>query len=159
MITRTVAGQQFTFAADDVRRAVRGVLPEPLREHYVVIDGVRYPPKQVLSLLTGLDRADFTTHQARRVLQRAGIAAGRVGQEIHHVQRPTHRDDWPHGGREAEMLRAHQGRWVAQRGLDVLVAADTPQDVVAWLHEHGQRDAVIFRVPHREADVDGATVR
>lgn len=156
MITRTVAGQRFSFDINDVRRVVRGVQPEPLREHYVVVDGVRYPPKQVLALLTGLDRADFTTHQARRILQRAGLPAGRVGHRVHPAER---RRDWPHGGNEAATLRPYQGRWVAQRGLEVLVAADTPQEVIAWLNVHGQRDAEVFRVPSEEADADSTKLR
>ena len=32
--------------------------------------GRPFPPKQVICLATGLDRADFTTHQARRILTR-----------------------------------------------------------------------------------------
>lgn len=48
-------------------------MPEPLRGHYVLVEGRRYPPKQVLSLATGLDRADFATHQARRTLKRLGF--------------------------------------------------------------------------------------
>lgn len=156
MVTRTVAGKRFSIDVEDVRRVVHGVLPEPIREHYVVVDGVRYPPKQVLSLLTSLDRADFTTHQARRILQRVGLPAGRVGHQVHH---PQHRHDWPQGGREAAALRPHQGRWIAQRGLEVLVAADTPQEVVAWLNRHGQRDAEVFRVPSRESDADSTALR
>ena len=38
------------------------MLPDPVREHYAVVHGRRYPPKQVLACVTGLDRADFTTH-------------------------------------------------------------------------------------------------
>ena len=33
-----------------------GTSPEPIREHFVVISGRRWPPKQVLALVTGLDR-------------------------------------------------------------------------------------------------------
>src|SRR5215475_2754736 len=61
-----------------VETALDGVLPEPIHEHFVVINGRRWPPKQVLALVTGLDRADFTTHQARRALARLGFPAGRA---------------------------------------------------------------------------------
>jgi hypothetical protein len=37
------------------------VLPDPLDDHYVVVVRRRHPPKQVISLITGLDRADFNT--------------------------------------------------------------------------------------------------
>jgi len=46
------------------------VLPDPVREHYVVVRGRRYPPKQVLACVTGLDQADFTRHEARRIRTR-----------------------------------------------------------------------------------------
>lgn len=68
-----IAGQPFALDADQVRQAVAGVLPESLHEHYVVIDGRRFPPKQVIAAVTGLDRADFTTHQARPTLHRLGF--------------------------------------------------------------------------------------
>jgi hypothetical protein len=34
-------------------------------DHFAVVNGRRFPPKQVISLVTGLDRADFNMHQAR----------------------------------------------------------------------------------------------
>jgi len=61
MTTMTVSGHQFDLDARSVEAALQGALPEPIHEHFVVINGRRWPPKQVLSLVTGLDRADFTT--------------------------------------------------------------------------------------------------
>jgi hypothetical protein len=71
--TMTVSGHRYELDARGVQTMLEGVLPEPIREHYVVINGRRWPPKQVLALVTGLDRADFTTHQARRALTRLGF--------------------------------------------------------------------------------------
>jgi len=67
-MTRTVqiSGRRFELDTEGVSRKLAGALPEPIQRHYVVIDGRRFPPKQVISLVTGLDRADFTSHQARR---------------------------------------------------------------------------------------------
>lgn len=73
----TIAKQRFELRRDRVERALRGVLPEPISTHYVVIGARRYPPKQVIGLVTGIDRADFTTHQARRVLMGLGFPMGR----------------------------------------------------------------------------------
>ena len=73
----TVSGHRFDLDSRGVEAALQGSLPEPIREHFVVISGRRWPPKQVLALVTGLDRADFTTHQARRALIRLGFTAGR----------------------------------------------------------------------------------
>ncbi|HMD25560.1 MAG TPA: hypothetical protein VKH61_15795, partial [Streptosporangiaceae bacterium] len=55
-----------------------------IHEHFVVINGRRWPPKQVLALVTGLDRADFTTHQARRALTRLGFPAARAASSREH---------------------------------------------------------------------------
>src|SRR5439155_17245677 len=68
----TVSGTVFELDPERIEEAVARVLPDPVREHYVVVRGRRYPPKQVLACVTGLDRADFTTHQARRILRRLG---------------------------------------------------------------------------------------
>lgn len=58
----------------------------------------------------------------------------------------------PTGGREADALRPFVGQWVAQRDLEVLVAADTPQAVLAWLERYGQRADAMFRVPNDESE-------
>jgi hypothetical protein len=56
-----------------IRRAVHGHAPERVRTHWVDVDGVRWPPKQVLALATGLDRDGFTSHRALGVLGRLGL--------------------------------------------------------------------------------------
>ena len=78
MTTMTIMGRAFDLDPQRVERALEGELPEPIHEHFVVISGRRWPPKQVLALVTGLDRADFTTHQARRALTRLGFTAARA---------------------------------------------------------------------------------
>ena len=62
----------------------------------------------------------------------------------------------PHGGQEADLLRPFVGRWVAQRGMEVLVAADTPQAVLAWLERHNQHADAMFKVPVDRAEAAGA---
>src|SRR5438034_4411685 len=112
-----VSGHVFELEPEQVEEAVARVLPEPVREHYVVVGGRRFLPKQVVACVTGLDRADFTTHQARRILKRLGFVR-----------------ELPYGGRQAAALEPYMGKWVALAGpLEVLVAADTPQEVLAWL--------------------------
>jgi hypothetical protein len=106
----------------------------------------------VIGLVTGLDRADFNTHQARRILSRLGFTVGRRSRDpaASAPQRPG-----PHGGREADALRPFAGRWVAQRGLEVLVAAATPEAILAWLERHDQQADAMFRVPADEAEATG----
>jgi hypothetical protein len=149
-----VAQQDFDLEAAEIERKVRDVMPDPLGEHFVVIAGKRFPPKQVISLVTGLDRADFNTHQARRILSRLGFTVGRRSATSPSQPEPPARPG-PHGGREADLLRPFAGRWVAQRGLEVLVAADSPQAVLAWLERHNQKSDAMFRVPRDETEAVG----
>src|ERR1035438_9887731 len=110
-----------------------GCPPEPIYEHFVVINGRRWPPpKQVLALVTGLDRADFTTHQARRALTRLGFTAARSASPRGHHPVPPSAAAPPRpaasgtAGRPeslVEALRPFIGLWVAVRGDEGLVAA------------------------------------
>jgi hypothetical protein len=152
----TISGQQFELERNDVERCLRDLLPDPVHEHYVVVRGRRYPPKQVLSCVTGLDRADFTTHQARRILKRLGFVAARSHRpsdpETGHGNRPK----LGHG-KQADALRPYVGQWVALAGpTEVLVAADSPQEVLAWLARHERRAPYgMFHVPVSVAEAEG----
>ena len=161
----TVSGQRYELDRQSVQAALEGVLPEPIHEHFVVINGRRWPPKQVLALVTGLDRADFTTHQARRALTRLGFPAARAASSREHHAEAAQgtAPPGPAAGEAiarprtlAEALRPFIGLWVAVRGDEVLVAAPSPKDVVAWLTQHGQRAQSMFRVPDSEQAVTGA---
>lgn len=165
MPTMTVSGRQYNLEPRPVEAALQEALPEPLHEHFVVINGRRWPPKQVLALVTGLDRADFTTHQARRALTRLGFTAGRtVAPRARHPHASSAATplspDASGTGRPAmpvaEALRPFIGLWVAVSGDDVLVAAPSPADVVAWLAKHQQRAQSVFRVVDSEQAITGA---
>ena len=165
MTTMTVSGRQYNLEPRPVEAALQEALPEPIHEHFVVINGRRWPPKQVLALVTGLDRADFTTHQARRALTRLGFTAGRaVASRARHPQAFSAAtplsSDASGTGRPAmpvaEALRPFIGLWVAVRGDDVLVAAPSPAEVVAWLAKHQQRAQSVFRVVDSEQAITGA---
>jgi hypothetical protein len=161
----TVSGHRYELDSRGVQAALEGVLPEPIHEHFVVINGRRWPPKQVLALVTGLDRADFTTHQARRALTRLGFPAARALRSREHHMRAVQATG-PSGsaaggpggtpGTLVEALRPFIGLWVAVRGDEVLVAASSPNEVVAWLAQHGQRAQSMFRVPDSDQAITGA---
>ena len=162
MPAMTVSGRKYQLDRRGVEGALQGVLPEPIREHFVVILGRRWPPKQVLSLVTGLDRADFTSHQARRALTRLGFPAGRAARrELALGDEPVD-PARPFGAAArgqaslVEALRPFIGLWVAVRDNEVLVAAPTPKDVVSWLAQHGQRAQSMFRVTDSEHSAVGA---
>jgi hypothetical protein len=163
----TIAHRRFELRRDGVERAMRGVLPEPISSHYVVIGPRRYPPKQVIGILTGLDRADFTSHQARRVLMRLGFPVGRARREPDGEGRRRDAGDLaPHpilardsrAKREhalAETLASFRGQWVAVKDDELLVAAPTPQELVGWLARHDRRADSMFRVPEDELAAGG----
>ncbi len=147
MTVATVAGRHYEFDASMVESALAQIDPEPIHEHYVVVRGRRFPPKQVLAIMTGLDRADFTTHQARAILRRLGFG----------VHRRSSAPDRSGTGRlglstgEDNRLENYLGRWVAQVGSDVVYVADDPESVTRWLRRHGQR-ARVWRVPASPED-------
>ena len=60
---------------------------------------------------------------------------------------------------QAEALRPYIGQWVALADpTHVLVAAETPQEVLAWPARHKRRAAYgMFRVPFSVAEAEGAT--
>jgi len=161
-----VAKRRFELRADQVERAMLDVRPEPISSHYVVIDNRRFPPKQVIGAMTGVDRADFTSHQARRILMGLGFAAGRQPREEETERRYETRA--AHGGDasepsarplpsrpSAETLAPYVGEWVATRGPRVLTFATDPRAVVSWLAEHRQEADSMFRVPADELRAGG----
>lgn len=164
-MTVTVSGRRYDLDSQSVEAALEGALPEPIHEHFVVVNGRRWPPKQVLAWVTGLDRADFTTHQARRTLTRLGFPAGRAARAHGHRNEPPQagvtspaglaRPDSDPGSR-SETLRPFVGLWVAVRGDDVLVAAPSPKEVVTWLARHSQRAQAMFKVVDSEHPMTGA---
>jgi len=172
--TVTVARRPFTLRASQIERAMRGVLPEPVRDHFVVVNQRRYPPKQVVLEVTGLDRAEFTTHHARRILTGLGFPAGRRTREDA-SRGPSRQEPRPSGRSglgaaplpsgpgpsvrrarpSASALDPFVGQWVATRGAEVLVAAREPGAVVRWLAQHNQQADSMFRVPSEEYEAGG----
>jgi hypothetical protein len=169
--TFTIAKRPFDLRRESIEKSVRQVLPEPVASHYVVIGSRRYPPKQVIGLVTGLDRADFTSHQARRILMGLGFAVGRRREPARSmpgststpvVSAPasmrTSHGRANSGGDErelAEVLRSFRGEWVATKDGELLVAAPTPKELVGWLARHRRRADSMFRVPEDELALGG----
>ena len=79
-VTFTINGKLHTLSRSDVERAVKGVEPDAVRSHVVLVNGAEFPPKQPFALATGLDRLDFTTNQARTQLRKLGFEVYRAGQ-------------------------------------------------------------------------------
>jgi hypothetical protein len=85
-----VGGRELDITAKDVVRKMRGVQPEPIRDHLVEIVNTEFPLKQVLAVVTGWERQSFTTMEANRVLTRLGFHCCRVGAHAdgHHGSGP-----------------------------------------------------------------------
>jgi hypothetical protein len=147
----TIAGKPFDLRRSDVLKALRHVEPEPIASHFVVVGSRRFPPKQVIGELTGLDRADFTTHQARRTLLRLGFTAGRRGS----TYRPTQTRHEAPNESLAERMRAFTGEWIAIKNGEILHASSTPQALVRWLGNHGQKADSVLRVPEDDLAASG----
>lgn len=158
IITRRVkiAGRPFVLRNSDVVRAARNLDPEPIKRHFVVIDGRRFPPKQVMSAVTGLDRANFTSSQARRTLTRLGFVAGRRPPEAatSHA-RCAGVQSSAKSERLGDRLRSFPGEWIAIKDDDVIHAAKTPRELVEWLRRHGEKADSMFRVPDGELATTG----
>jgi len=138
----------------DIAWTVSHLDPEPIKRHFVVIGNRRFPPKQVISAVTGLDRADFTTHQARRTLMGLGFSAGR-----RNASPPAARKAGPwipaQGPRLGERLAQFSGQWVAIKDDDILHSERSPRELVGWLARHGQRADSMFRVPEDDRAASG----
>ena len=74
----TVGGKRLSLTQDEVAKKLQGVPPEPTRSLVVEVNGLLYPVKQAFATASGLDRADFISHQARSVLQRLGFKVKRL---------------------------------------------------------------------------------
>jgi hypothetical protein len=81
-----------------VRAAAAQLVPETIREHWVVVDDRRYPPKQLVHAATGLARTSYNSHQALTALGRCGFTTSEI---------PSPRTA-PDGGTSAEMRRAFE---------------------------------------------------
>jgi hypothetical protein len=74
----TLTGQQYELSREEVERNVGGVPPSRGRYYYVVVNGQKYPPNQVLYLALrrqhpGLSLADFSNDTAKNILSQIGF--------------------------------------------------------------------------------------
>ena len=77
-LTCTISGEQFTLTRSQVLSKTQSLQPEQLHDHGVKLHGKVFPVKQVIAAVTGLDRLDFQSMQARSVLKRLGFELWRA---------------------------------------------------------------------------------
>ncbi|MEA1964680.1 MAG: hypothetical protein U9O41_06085, partial [Candidatus Aerophobetes bacterium] len=68
----------YNLTKKEVEEKMRRKLPEPINKHYVFVNDEKYPPKQVLNEVLGLNRLDFTTMDTRNIFKRLGFEFGQL---------------------------------------------------------------------------------
>jgi len=66
-------GKAYDLTKEKVEEKMQKVPPEVIRQYYVIVNGKKYPPKQVISKVLGLGRVEFTTMDAVNILRRLGF--------------------------------------------------------------------------------------
>jgi len=74
----TLRGNDYNLDRPDVEKAMKGVLPEPIRQYFMEVNGEKYPPKQVLAESLRLGRVEFTTMDASSILKRLGFKLNQI---------------------------------------------------------------------------------
>ncbi len=132
----TVNGQQLELTAEDVRRQLLDLIPEPLHRYAVQVGSALYPVKQAFEVVTGVERRGFTTQAARRVLAALGFeivaCSGQLRAEqtaqadvsdgvIHAAATLPREGDWHTEARVQALLIEHLRR----EGWKIVRSADT----------------------------------
>ncbi|MET7305264.1 hypothetical protein [Embleya sp. NPDC005575] len=71
-------GRTLSLDAATVKARTAVVSPDPIRTHWVEIDGCRWPPKQALRIAASVDGEPFISHFALRVFQRLGFTTSAI---------------------------------------------------------------------------------
>lgn len=66
-------GKAYERTREDIENSMASEQPEPVRQYFVIVNGKRFPPKQVLAKALDLGRVEFTTMAASNILQRIGF--------------------------------------------------------------------------------------
>ena len=85
-------GRTVELDAATVRARVLPSPPDPIRTHWVEIDGLRWPPKQAFRIATGLIDEPFISHFALRVFQRLGFVTSRIPGDVPHTPKQVTAD-------------------------------------------------------------------
>jgi hypothetical protein len=69
----TIKGKEFDITTQEIVAAIKGNEPRLIKKSYVEIEGTRYPIKQVVELVTGLNPIAFTSMYANDILSKMGF--------------------------------------------------------------------------------------
>lgn len=76
----TVDGVQFDLDAATVIGSLHGHIPELIQTHWVQVSGTRFPVKQALEVVLGINRQRFTSHAALVPFARLGFPTSTASQ-------------------------------------------------------------------------------
>jgi hypothetical protein len=68
-----IKDKEYRLDRENVEKRMHGIVPEPISKFYIVVRGTKYPPKQVLSTVSKIDRLTFTTAGAGEILEKLGF--------------------------------------------------------------------------------------
>ncbi|MGY4770647.1 hypothetical protein ACXC9Q_27360 [Kribbella sp. CWNU-51] len=83
----TMDGEQFDLTADQVRARLASYEPADIKQHWVEVDGRRWPVKQVIAIATGVDKGRFVSGTARRHLRNMGFVTSGDGEQLPSISR------------------------------------------------------------------------
>jgi hypothetical protein len=69
----TLRGRSFEKEKADVTRAAKDLTPGRIQKYSVVLNGTRFPIRQLVSALTGVPTIEITSQDAYRILQKFGF--------------------------------------------------------------------------------------
>lgn len=74
----TLRGNDYNLERPNVEKAMKDILPDPIRQYFIVVNSEKYPPKQVLAESLRLGRVEFTTMDASSILKRLGFKLNQI---------------------------------------------------------------------------------
>lgn len=69
----TLRGRAFEKGKEDLTRAAKGLNPGRIQKYSAVVNGTRFPIRQLVSALTGIPTIEITSQDAYRILQKFGL--------------------------------------------------------------------------------------
>jgi len=72
----TIRGKSYVIEKKDIVERMKGKEPGDIDKYYVVLEGKKYPIKQVIEVVCGIPLIGFTSMDAYRILEKLGFKIG-----------------------------------------------------------------------------------
>ena len=69
----TLRGRPFEKVKEDLSKAAKGLSAGRVKKYSVVVNGTRFPIRQLVGALTGVPTIEITSQDAYRILQKFGL--------------------------------------------------------------------------------------